>query len=384
MRYVVAILAVLLVLGILGGLKGAQIASLVGFGKKAAQAGPPPETVATGFSRDAEWESTLSDVGSVAARKGVTVSSEASGILTRLHFESGERVKQGDAIAELDTNVERSQLASVLARRELAETTIRRTQSLVASGSIPEAQLDTDRAQLQTADKDADALRAQIGHKIVRAPFGGRLGIRRVNLGQFLPAGTPITILETVESVFVDFTTPQERLPSLKIGTPVRIALARDGSAARTGAIEAIEPAVDQTTRTVRVRATIPNEDEVMRTGMFVRVTVVLPTREHVVIVPTTTIVHAAYGDSVYVVEDKPPNAPGMRTTPDGKPVRVARQQFVKTGETRGDFIVVEEGVKAGQELVVAGTFKLRNGAPVVVNNEVQPKPELSPHPQNR
>jgi membrane fusion protein (multidrug efflux system) len=150
------------------------------------------------------------------------------------------------------------------------------------------------------------------------------------------------------------------------------------------GRIEAIEPSVDAATRMVRVRATTPNEDGKLRSGMFVRAVVLLPREQPVVVVPTTAIVHASFGDSVFVVEDKPANAPGMRTTPDGKPVRSARQQFVRTGETRGDFVAIAQGLEPGKEVIVAGAFKLRNGGPIVIDNAILPKPELNPRPQNR
>jgi membrane fusion protein, multidrug efflux system len=383
-RYVVTLVAVFVLLGGLGAVKAAQIGMLVSNGKAAEQQGPPPETVATAIAKAEVWEGTLTDVGSVASAKGVTLSNEAPGKVTRIRFESGQNVKRGHVVVELDANAERAQLAAAVARKQLATSTMQRTQALARTGSIAPAQVDADRAQLESAEKDAEALRAQIAHKEVRAPFDGRLGIRAVNLGQYLNAGTPIASLETVRSLYVDFTTPQERLGDIAIGMPVRITLATDGGAPHVGAIQAIEPAVDPTTRAVKVRADVPNDDETLRTGMFVKVAVVLPQPERVVIVPATAILHASFGDSVFVVEDKPADAPGMRTTPDGKPVKVARQQFIRAAEARGDFVAIQSGLPAGQEVVAAGTFKLRNNTPIVVNNAVQAKPDLDPHPQNR
>lgn len=384
MRYLITFLAVLLVLGVLGGVKAAQIGRLVANGKEAEAAGPPPEFVATAIAKSEAWEKTLVDVGSVASRKGVTVTNELPGTVTRIHFDSGKKVKQGDLLVELDAKVERSQLASALARLDLARTTAARSEALVKSGAISQAQNDADRAALESSEKDVQALEEQIAKKQIRAPFAGRLGIRAVNLGQYLAPATPITILHAEGAVYVDFTVPQVNLPELSVGTPVRISFTTEAGAPRTGAIEAIEPAVDPTTRTAKVRASVPNDDGVLREGMFVEVTVLLPEKRDVVAIPATALVHASFGDSVFVVEDKPEDAPGMRTTPDGRKVRVARQQFVRTGDMRGDFAAILDGVKAGQEVVTAGAFKLQNGSPVVVDNTIQPEPQLAPRPENR
>lgn len=398
MRYVLPIVALLVVLGSLAGVKAAQIGSMIKHGEKAAAQGPPPETVATAVAKEETWQGSIAEVGSVAASRGVTLSNLSAGRVTRIHFESGATVKEGAPIVELDTEVERSQLASAIARRDLADTTARRTRALFATGAISPAQRDADDSALAVAEKDVATIQAEIANKNVRAPFAGKLGIRAVNVGQYLAAGTPIAALESVKEVFVDFSSPQEGLGALEIGMPVRITLSlsndKGGDAGaeagakesqeRMGAIAAIDPVVDVATRTARVRTKLSNEDEWLRPGMFVNVEVQLRDKANVVIVPATAIVHASFGDSVFIVEDKPPNAPGMRNTPDGKPVRIARQQFVRTGRSRGDFVAIHEGLKPAQEIVTAGGFKLRNGAPVVVDNSVQSKPELAPRPENR
>jgi membrane fusion protein (multidrug efflux system) len=383
-RTLITVLALLLLLGGLTAVKAAQIGTLVSNGKKAKEQGPPPEVVATAEATDQVWERTIEEVGSVVSAKGVTLSNETTGIVTRIHFDSGQSAKAGAMLVELDTNVERAQLASALARRQLAEETMARTLQLIKTGAVPKSQVDADRAQLETTTKDVAALESQISRKSVRAPFDGKLGIREVNLGQYLNTGTPITVIESARSLFVDFTTPQERLPELAVGMPVRFALAGSNGHPRSGAIDAIEPAVDATTRTVKIRANVENEDRAVRPGMFVNVSVVLPERDRVVVVPATAVVHASFGDSLFVVEDKPESEPGMRTTRDGKPVKIARQRFVQTGPARGDFVAVLRGLNAGPEVVTAGAFKLRNGAPIVVNNALQSKPELNPQPENR
>ncbi|MCL2777248.1 MAG: efflux RND transporter periplasmic adaptor subunit [Polyangiaceae bacterium] len=383
--YYIAVFAGLLVIvGVLAAIKFTQIRTLMGFGAKAAAAGPPPESVATALSESHDWEGTLSAIGSVAAAKGVAVSNDAAGIVTRIHFESGEKVKAGDVLVELDTSVERAQLEAMHARAELAETNERRTRSLVETGAVSPSQLDTDEAARKSATSDVDALRAQIARKTVRAPFAGKLGIRAINLGQYLNPGTAVTSLEATETVYVDFTLPQQRLGDLSVGLPIQAKVAGTSEPPIAGSIFAIDPAVDTSTRTIRLRAAVPNKEEKLRSGMFVDVSVVLPNRAKLVVVPATAVVHASYGDTVFIVEDKKPGSPGMTTTPDGKPVRIARQQFVRAGEARGDFVAIADGLDAGARVVVSGAFKLRNGSPIIESDgAANPKPELNPHPEN-
>jgi membrane fusion protein, multidrug efflux system len=372
MRIVVAILGLLLLVGALAGVKGAQIASLMAFGKQYEKSGPPPESVSTAVAREQSWEGTLSAVGSIAAVKGVSVSNEASGTVSRIAFESGSVVHQGDVLVELETSVERAQLASARARRALADVSLRRAIALFESNSIARADLDNAQSALDSATADANAVEAQIGRKVVRAPFTGRLGIRAVNLGQYLGPGAPVATLEATDSVYVDFTLPQQRLAALSVGMPVRAEIAGASGAPIEGTVSAIDPAIDPVTRTIKVRATVPNAEERLRPGMFVNVTVVLPTQAPIVTVPSTAVLHAPYGDSVFVVEDK-----------SGANAKV-RQQFVRLGESRGDFVAVVDGVKPDQEVVTAGAFKLRNGMKIAIKPDVRPPPELTPHPDNR
>lgn len=382
MRYAIAVLGLLVLIAGLAGVKGAQIGKLIAFGKQAEQAGPPPEAVSTMRAEEQEWEGTLSAVGSVAAAKGVGLSSESAGVVTRLHFESGEVAKQGKVLVELDTSVERAQLDSARAKKALAEVQLVRSRALVRSGAQPQSQLDADQSALDSAAAEVASLEAQIARKVVRAPFTGRLGIRAVNLGQYLAPGTQVTVLETIDSVYVDFTLPQERLQSLQTGLPVRVTLL--WGTALDGTVVAIDPRVDSATRTIQVRAAVPNREERLRPGMFVSVSVILPERLKVVAVPATAVVHAPYGDSVFLVEEAKDSSGNPLRAPDGSPIGVARQQFVRLSEARGDFVAVVEGLAPGQEVVSAGAFKLRNGTRVTVTPDVKPAPELAPHPQNR
>jgi membrane fusion protein (multidrug efflux system) len=385
-RYLVVIVGLLLLVGGLVLVKFSQISSLMAMGEEMQQAGPPPESVATALAESQAWEGTISAVGSVAAVKGVALSNDAPGVVTRINFESGSVVKQGQVLVELDTGVERAQLATARTRRDLAEVTVNRSRSLVAKNVLAQAELDNDEAALKTAAAEIAGIQAQIARKTVRAPFSGRLGIREINVGQYLAPGTTLTVLESTGGVFVDFSLPQQHLETVRPGMPVRMTLEGARKLSREGVITAVEPRLDAATRALQLRASVSSEgdDDELRPGMFVNVSVVLPERGTVVVVPATAIVHASYGDSLFVIEDKKPGSPGMSKTPAGKPVKIARQQFVRLGESRGDFVSILEGVKAGQQVVTAGAFKLRNGSPVVVDNSLKMEPKLDPRPENR
>jgi membrane fusion protein (multidrug efflux system) len=383
MRYLAAVVGLLLLIAGLAGVKYKQIASLMAMGKQMQKAGPPPESVNSAVLQEQAWEGTMSAVGSIAPVKGVDISNDAPGVVWRIDFESGAVVRQGQVLVELDSRVERAQLASARARRELAEIQAKRSRALVQSNSIAQSQLDTDESGLKTVDADIGGLEAQIDRKVVRAPFAGRLGIRGINLGQYLNAGTPITVLEQTDSVFVDFTLPQQQLGALKVGTPVRATVEGAEATPYDGTIAAIDPAIDATTRSIKIRASVPNRGEKLRPGMFVNVAVVLPKMAPFVAIPATAIVHASYGDSVFVVENKKDDDGKPVLGADGTPAKVARQQFVRLGERRGDYVAIVDGAKSGQEVVTAGAFKLRNGAPVAVKNDVNLDAKLSPRPEN-
>jgi membrane fusion protein, multidrug efflux system len=375
MRYLIVILGLVLLVGGLAAVKGSQIRMLIGMGEAMKKAGPPPEVVGTTVAKKQAWENTLSAIGSVVSAKGVSVSNDAPGIVARLHFESGDTVKPGEVLVELDTSVERAQLTSLRARRDLAEISAKRSKALAVSGAVSQSQVDADESAFKSLSADVEALSAQISRKVVRAPFGGKLGMRQVNLGQYLAPGTTITELEAAKSILIEFTLPQQELPKLRPGMAVRALLTGSSKAIAEGSISAIDPTIDPMTRSIKVRASLPEIDAQLRPGMFLRVEVVLPEKNEVLAVPQTAIVHASYGDSVFVGEDKP--------GPDGKSRKVAQQRFVKLGQTRGDFVAVIDGLTPDQEVVTAGAFKLRNGIPLKVNNQGAPEPSLDPHPVN-
>jgi membrane fusion protein (multidrug efflux system) len=383
-RYLVAGLALVVLVGGLVAIKFTQISSLISMGKQMQKAGPPPESVGTSVSQNQTWGGAVSAVGTIASVKGVAISNEAPGIVSAIRFESGATVKAGQILVELDSKAERAQLASIEARKELATVNAGRTRALVEDNAVAKSQLDTDESALKTTRADAAALRAQIDRKVVRAPFAGRLGIRHVNLGQYLNPGTTLAELEATDLVYVDFALPQQQLETVSVGMPVSVTIEGTNGLAAQGTLAAIDPTVDAATRTLKLRATVPNKDEKLRPGMFAKVAVVLPDQGTVVAIAASAVVRASFGDSVFVVEDKKDESGNVISGPDGKPAKFARQQFVRVGESRGDFVAIADGVKAGQELVVAGAFKLRNGARVVVNNDIKPNAELSPRPENR
>jgi membrane fusion protein, multidrug efflux system len=381
MRYVLVVLGLLVLVGALAGVKAMQIGSLIKMGEEMQKSGPPPEAVGTAVAQEQAWEGSLTAVGSISAAKGVSVSNDAAGVVTAIRFESGAVVKAGQVLVELDTSVERAQLASATARKELAQVNVQRTRTLRESNTVAQASVDADEAQLKTLQADVDALQAQIARKVVKAPFSGKLGIRLVNLGQFLNPGTPVATLEALESVFVDFSLPQQNLGDVAPGAKVRVTLEQQEGPSFEGQITAINPDVDAATRSIKLRASVPNGHDKLRPGMFVRVAVVQQHQQQAkaVTVPATAVVHAPYGDSVFVVEAPKADAPGG-AGPDKK---IARQQFVKLGQTRGDFVAVTDGIKPGQEVVTAGAFKLRNNAPIKINNAVTTTPQLTPRPAN-
>jgi membrane fusion protein (multidrug efflux system) len=376
MRYVIVILGLVVVIGGLVAVKGSQIGMLIGMGEAMKKAGPPPEVVSTALAQKQTWEDTLSAVASVVSAKGVAVANDAPGIVSRLHFESGDTVKKGEILVELDTSVERAQLASLKARRDLAQISVGRSKALVTSGAVAQSQVDADESQLKSLTADMNALGAQIERKVIRAPFSGKLGMRTVNVGQYLAPGTQVTSLESADATLVEFSLPQQDLPKLQVGMKVRVLQSGNAKPLAEGTLSAIDPTIDPMSRNIKVRASLPDDAPPLHPGMFLRVEVVLPQKAEVVAVPQTAIVHASYGDSVFVGEQKP--------GPDGKPRKVAQQHFVKVGATRGDYVAVVDGLNAEQEVVTAGAFKLRNGIPLKVKNEGGPQPSLDPKPENR
>jgi membrane fusion protein (multidrug efflux system) len=336
---------------------------------------PPPSAVTTITAQQVKWPVTLSVIGTVDAVQGVTVSADLPGIVARIAFESGMQVAEGDVLVELDTKQEQAQLAAAEAQHELARLNFQRLQDLVSEGAISRADYDHAAAEQKQSEARVGEILATIERKTIRAPFSGILGIRQVNLGQYLSGGSAVVPLQSLDPIYVNFGVPQQQAEHVRVGRQVRIT-AGDSGASFVGRVTAIDSTVDEATRNIQVQATLANPKVVLRPGMYVQTEVVAGASRSVVPLPATAISYAPYGDSVFVVTDL--------QGPDGQTYRGVRQQFVKVEGSRGDQVGVISGLNPGDEVVTSGGFKLRNGAAVQVNNEVQlpnnpaPKPEDS------
>ena len=336
---------------------------------------PPPEAVTTLVAREEHWPSTLSAIGTVAAVHGVTVSADLPGVVGTIAFESGRAVAAGELLASLDARQERAQLAAAEAQRELAELSLERVRGLRDQGIVAAAEFDRVLAEHKQAEARVGEIRATIERKQVRAPFAGILGLRQADLGQYLNAGDPIVSLQSLQPIYVDFSVPQQQVGELRLGREVQVAVEGLTGPDFTGRLTAVDSIVDEATRNVRVQATFDNPKETLRPGMFVKVRVAVGGGREVVPIPASAISYAPYGNSVFIVEEM--------EGPGGETYRGVRQQFVETGDARGDQVAVLAGVKPGEEVVTSGVFKLRNGVAVIVNNEVQPGNDPAPRPGN-
>lgn len=367
-KVIVAVVVVLAVVGGLAGIKAMQIKKLM-----SAPMVMPPETVSSAVAKEEKWQDTLSAVGTVTAAQGVEVSTEVGGIIREITFESGAMVTNGAILVRLDTSSEEAQLRAVDAQVALAKVNAERLRQLLTAKTISQSELDTAEATLKQHQANADNIRATIAKKTIRAPFTGQLGIRKVNLGQFLEMGKPIVSLQSLEPMHADFSLPQQSFAQLKMGLKVRLSADAFAEKHFEGEITAINPEFDEVTRSVRVQATFGNKEHLLRAGMFARVEILLPGDQNVLVVPSTALLSAPFGDSVYVIEPSTNKAGGL----------VARQQFIKTGSVRGDFVTVQSGLKAGDKVASSGVFKLRNGVSIVENNELAPKASSTPKPSD-
>jgi len=368
-----AVFVVLLIVGALAGVKTLQIRKLMADGKKYAA---PPESVSSAVAREEKWQGTITAIGSVTAVQGVTVTPELAGIIREIAFESGAVVAKDALLVKLDTSTEEAQLRALEAQAELARLTLARERTLRSDNMVPQSELETAEATLKQTQGMADATRAIIQKKTILAPFAGRLGIRLVNLGQYLDTGKPIVSLQSLTPIYADFSLPQQELARLQTGMRVRVTTDTYPGRQFEGTLSAINPDLDAQTRSVGLQATFGNAEQLLRPGMFARVEVLLPEEQPVLVIPATAVLSAPYGDSVYVIESK-------MGKDSGKPELAVRQQFIRTGRAQGDFVSVESGLKPGERIVSAGIFKLRNGMSVIENNELSPKNDLAPHPSD-
>jgi membrane fusion protein (multidrug efflux system) len=367
-KVLAGILIVLIILGALAGVKYMQIRTML-----ASPWPAPSETVATAIVHEETWQEALSAVGSVTASQGVMVAPEVAGTVSEIDFESGATVKQGDLLLRLDTSSEEAQLRAAQAQADLAKITAAREEKLIADKTAAQSELDQANATSKQSQANVDSIRATIEKKTIRAPFTGKLGIRLVNLGEQLDVGKAVVSLQSLTPVFVDFSIPQQEFAQLQNGLKVQAFSDSYPTNTFEGEISAINPDLDESTRSVRVRAKFENTDELLHAGMFARVSVVLPHANTVLVVPATAILSAPYGDSVFIV------------TPDknGSTNLVVQQTFIRTGHAHGDFVSVISGLKSGDRVATAGIFKLRNGMNIQENNDATPKASETPTPPN-
>jgi membrane fusion protein (multidrug efflux system) len=335
----------------------------------------PAATVSTITAPLSDWQRKLHAVGSLAAVQGVTVSNQIEGSVMRVAFESGQRVAAGDLLVQQDTSTDEAQLRGLEAQAELARLTAVRARDLRAKDTNSQADLDSAEAQSKAAAATADNVRAVIAKKTIRAPFSGVLGIRQVNVGQFLPAGGTIVSLQALDPIYANFSLPQQEIGNLHAGQTVRMTVDAYPDAAFEGKINALNSRVDDATRNILVQATFGNADGRLVPGMYATVDVILPGKNSFVTLPESAVVYNPYGNAVYVIERPAADAADQTL--------VARQHFVTLGETRGDQVAVTKGIKAGDEVVSAGQLKLHNGSPVVINNAVQAPSNPTPNPPN-
>ncbi|MFM8657642.1 MAG: efflux RND transporter periplasmic adaptor subunit [Chthoniobacterales bacterium] len=365
-----AAVAILLAVGVVGGMKALQIGALI---SSADDIGPPVETVSTAEVVAEKWERSVESVGSLRAVQGAKLSTESSGVIAKILFENGREVKQGDLLVELDHETESANLRSAEAEADLARTVYERTKRLRLNNTVPQSDLDAAESQLRKTAAIIEQLKSTISKKKLTAPFSGRLGIREVNLGQFVNNGDTIVSLQALDPIYVDFLLPQQLIAGLSVGQSLKLFTDVYPGREFDGKLTAINSEIDPVTRNIRLQGTLLNNDGALRPGMFARVLLTLGEAEEVVCLPATAVIAAPYGDSVFVLENE--------TTEDGSARRVAKQRFIRTGRARGDFVSVVQGLEPGETVVSAGAFKLRNGSPVEVNNDIAPKPQLAPSP---
>ena len=361
-RLLIVLTSLFVLVAVIGGIKALQIRRMIA---SAAEAVPPPLPVTTATARKASWESLLTAVGSCEAVQGVKVTAELSGKVVRVAFTPGTTVRKGALLVQQDVSTETAQLRAVKARLALAKTNLARVKKLLAQNAVPVAENDAARAAVDQAAAEADTIRATISKKTIRAPFAGSLGIRQINLGQVINPGDVIVSLQSIDPIHVNFRLPQQYLSRVQPGLTVRITNDALAGEAIDGEVTAINPQVDTATRNVEIQATVSNKAGQLRPGMFANVSVVLPGKKEVLAVPATAIMHAPYSDSVFVVSDK----------------KTVRQQLVRLGEKRGDYVAVVQWLKPGQEVVSTGVFKLRDGQPVRVDNSLSLDFKLDPRP---
>ncbi|MFZ0608128.1 MAG: efflux RND transporter periplasmic adaptor subunit [Xanthobacteraceae bacterium] len=362
---------------VFGGIFGFQVFKAAMIKKFMSTMSAPPQTVSALKASYGEWQPQIEAVGTLRAVKGADLSLQVSGIVGSISFNSGDDVQQGALLMKLRAEDDIAKLESLQATAELDGLTYQRDLKQFKIQAVSQATLDTDAANLKNANAQVAQQQAILDEKSLRAPFAGHLGIRAVDLGQYLSAGTTIVTLQALDPIFLDFFVPQQSVDQVRLGQSVIVKVDAFQGRTFTGEIAAINPKVDQSSRNVQVRATLKNADHKLIPGMYATVDIETGAPQKYITLPQTAITYNPYGDTVYIVEK---NAAGA----DGKPHLVARQTFVTTGLTRGDQIAVLKGVKDGDRIVTAGQIKLHNGSAVSIDNSIVPSAAAAPVPIDR
>jgi membrane fusion protein (multidrug efflux system) len=365
------IIMVAAMLVIVGGIFSFKFYQAAQSGKASASQMPPPVTISAETVREDTWQPALRTTGSLVAVQGVVLSNEFAGVVENISFESGDVVQKGALLVQLNIATDQAQLRSYEAAAVLARLNLERAKALRESDVNAQADLDNAQAQFDQALANADNARSIIAKKSIAAPFSGRLGIRQVNLGQFLPVGTTIVSLQSLDPIYVNFALPQQNVCEVVKGQTVELSVDAYPGVAFKGAISAFDSQIDGATRAIRVQATLENKDGRLQPGMFGTVAVLLPQQEKVITVPQTAVTYNPYGNIIYVIETAV--APGDKVASGSAtpPMLTVRQQFVKLGETRGDQVAVISGLKPGDRIATSGQLKLRDGVNVQIDNSV-------------
>jgi membrane fusion protein (multidrug efflux system) len=351
------------------GIKGLQIGKMMSTPNVM-----PPTTVSSATVKEEDWAPTLSAVGSLSAVQGAIIAAELGGVVSDIKFENGGVAKKGDVIMKLDASQEEALLRSSEAEAELARQDLERTRGLASEKVVSKAELDAAESKFNRLNAVVDQMRSSIRKKTLVAPFDGQLGIRQVNVGQMINAGQQVVPLTSLDPLFADFALPQQYLGQLKPGLEVHVTTDALPGRVFGGKLTAINSMVDSSTRNITLQATLENPDHALRPGMFAKAEVTLPEKHKTLVIPGSAISYAPFGDSVFVIDKQ-------KDDKTGKESQVIRQQFVRVGEARGDFVAITQGLKAGEVVVGTGVFKLRNGMTVTVNNDLAPKSQINPNP---
>ncbi len=367
------IIMLVIAAAVVGGLVWFQHFKTAMIGKAIKGQANPPQTVSTVAARGSSWQPTVEALGNLRASEQASLSAEVGGLVTAIHFDSGVRVRAGQPLVELNSSPLKAQLAQLEAQAALAGVNLERGEAQLKAQFISQAAVDTETATFKSAQAQVAAQKALIAQKTIVAPFGGQLGIRQVNLGQYLAPGTAVVTLQKLDPMEVDFTVPQNQIDLIHVGMKARVETSAVPGKAFDATVTAVEPQVDPATRNLKVRARVPNPNGELLPGVFATVHITDGPPHDYITLPNAAVSYNPYGTTVYLVKD---NGKGT----DGKPRLTAEQRFITTGPTRGSQVAVLEGVRAGETVVTAGQLKLRNGSPILVNNSVQPAD--SPNPQ--